>query len=76
MAIKVTKRATNDGARYSISGLTFNQIFRIKTAMIEEEKKMKEIAANEVADVLQMKSDFEGFAQDAHDVFIALAGEI
>lgn len=74
MAIKVTKRATNDGPRYAISGLTFNQAFRIKNAMVDCEKKMKEIAAE-----LQhpaAKEDFEQFARDAHEVFIAAADEI
>lgn len=76
MAIKVTKRATNDGPRYAISGLTFGQIYRIKTAMVDEEKKMKDIAANECADYPPMREDFEGFARDAHEVFMAIAGGI
>lgn len=76
MAVKVTKRPTNDGLRYSISGLTFDQIFRVKQAMFDCEKKMKDIAANECANSPQMRQDFEGFARDAHDVFIAIAGEI
>jgi hypothetical protein len=45
MAVKVTKRTTSEGVRYSISGLTFSQLFRIKNAMYAEEKKMKEIAS-------------------------------
>lgn len=76
MAIKVTKRATNEGACYSISGLTFNQIFRIKQAMLDCEEKMKGIAANECAEYPPMQKDFEGFARDAHDVFMAIAGVI
>lgn len=76
MAVKVTKRQTNDGLRYSISGLTFDQIFRVKLAMADCEKKMKGIAANECAKCPPMQKDFEGFARDAHEVFMAVAGVI
>jgi len=65
MAIKVTRRATNDGSRYSISGLTFDQMFRIKSAMYAEAEKMKAISEGEVKDIPQMKADFERFAEDA-----------
>lgn len=68
MAIKVTRRATNDGSRYSISGLTFDQMFRIKTAMYAEAEKMKAISEGEVKDIPQMKEDFERFAEDARAV--------
>lgn len=76
MAIKVTKRATNDGARYSISGLTLDQMFRIKQAMLECDEKMNGIAANECAECTPMQKYFEGFARDAHEVFMAIAGVI
>ncbi len=71
MAVKVTKRTTSEGARYSISGLTFSQLFRIKNAMYAEEKKMKEIASELLAHSEPMGKEFEGYAQDAHEVFIA-----
>ena len=67
---------TNDGLRYSIFGLTFDQIFRIKQAMADCERKMKGIAANECAERPTMQKDFEGFARDAHEVFMAVAGVI
>lgn len=70
MAVKVTKRQTADGPRYSITGLTFNQLFRIKNAMFEEEKRMKAIAT-EFPDIKRIKEDFEGFAMDARTVAIA-----
>lgn len=68
MAIKVTKRATNEGPRYSISGLTFDQMFRIKNAMYAEAEKMKAISQGEVKDIPQMKADFDRFAEDARAV--------
>lgn len=72
MAIRVTKRATNDGARYSISGLTFAQLFRIKNAMAECERKMKETADQCVKERdLAMAREFNEYAWDAHQVFIA-----
>ena len=77
MAIKVTKRATNDGPRYSISGLTFDQAFRIKNAMVDCEKKMKEISdewKNEGN--LAMARKFRDFAKDAHEVFMAFSGTL
>lgn len=76
MAIKVTKRPTNEGCRYSITGLSFDQIFRVKQAMYAEEKKMKEIASELRAHENEREKDFEQFARDAHEVFIAIAGEI
>ena len=71
MAIKVTKRATNDGARYSISGLTFSQLFRIKNAMFDHEEKMKTVA-EEMASIgtPAMRREFEGYAKDAHEVAV------
>lgn len=69
MAVKVTKRQTNDGPRYSISGLTFGQLFRIKSAMFEEEKRMKAIAT----EFPELTNDFEEFAGDAHTVALAAA---
>ena len=72
MAIKVTKRATTDGPRYSISGLTFDQMFRIKSAMYAEEEKMKAISQGEAKDIPQMKADFERFAGDARAVATAV----
>lgn len=74
--IKVTKRATNNGPRYAISGLTFDQIFRIKSAMYAEADKMKAISENEVKDIPQMKADFERFAEDARAVAKAVASGI
>lgn len=72
MAVKVTKRTTKDGARYSISGLTFAQLFRIKNAMSECEKKMKAIADECVQEgSLAMAREFKDYAKDAHEVFIA-----
>ena len=72
MAIKVTKRATNDGARYSISGLTFSQLFRIKNAMAEEERRMSKIADDFVQEKsLAWAREFKEYAKDAHEVFIA-----
>lgn len=68
MTIKVTKRATNDGPSYSISGLTFDQMFRIKNAMLAEAERMKAISEGEVKDIPQMKADFERFAEDARAV--------
>ena len=73
MAIKVTKRATNDGARYSISGLTFSQLFRIKNAMAEEEKRMNKIADDFARNNRPgWEKEFRGYAKNAHDVFIAV----
>ncbi len=72
MAVKVTKRATNDGARYSISGLTFSQLFRIKNAMFDHEEKMKAIADQCAKEGdLAMSREFKEYARDAHDVFTA-----
>ena len=76
MAIKVTKRATNDGPGYSISGLTFDQMFRIKNAMYAEAEKMKAISEGEVKDIPQMKADFERFAEDALAVARAVSSGI
>lgn len=70
MAIKVTKRTTPEGARYSISGLTFSQLYRIKNAMHAEAEKMKGIA-DELADNPVMQKEFEGYRQDAICVFEA-----
>jgi len=67
MSVKVTKRQTNDGPRYSITGLTFGQLFRIKNAMFEEEKKMKAIAT----EFPNIKEEFEKYARDARTVAIA-----
>ena len=72
MSVKVAKRDTYDGARYSISGLTFGQLFRIKNAMAEEERRMNKIAD----DYVKAKSPawarkFKEYARDAHEVFIA-----
>jgi len=73
MGIKVTKRTTNDGVRYSISGLTFDQMFRIKNAMYAEAEKMKAISEEMAScDERQMQKDFERFAQDA----LAVAGAV
>lgn len=74
--IKVTKRATNDGPRYAISGLNFYQMSRIKSAMYAEADKMKAISENEVKDIPQMKADFEQFAEDARAVAKAVASGI
>ena len=72
MAIKVTRRATNDGSRYSISGLTFSQLFRIKNAMAEEERRMNKIADDFVQEKnLAWAREFKEYAKDAHEVFIA-----
>lgn len=76
MAVKVTKRATNDGPSYSISGLTFDQMFRIKNAMLAEAEKMKAISEGEVKDIPQMKADFERFAEDARAVARAVSSGI
>ena len=70
MAIKVTKRTTNEGARYSISGLTFNQLFRIKNGMFEEERRMKETSTR-FEGAPWFKKEFEGYAKDAHEVAVA-----
>ena len=70
MAVKVTKRTTNDGVRYSISGLTFSQLFRIKNGMFEEERRMKETATH-FEGAPWFKKEFEGYAKDAHEVAIA-----
>ena len=69
MALEVTKRATNDGDRYSISGLTFNQMFRIKNAMYAEAEKMKAIS-EEMASIgtPMMQREFVGYAEDARTV--------
>lgn len=77
MSIKVTKRATADGARYSISGLTYGQIFRIKHAMYHEEERMK-FVAGDCAEKggLSMAADFKDFAKDAREVFTAISGHI
>ena len=77
MAVKVTKRATNDGDRYSISGLTFAQAFRIKNAMVDCEAKMKEISDEwKKAGNLAMAREFRDFAGDAREIFNALSGAI
>ena len=74
MAVKVTKRATNDGARYSISGLTFAQLFRIKYAMYVEADRMKAISEEHSDEKFRKK--FEKFRQDAHAVYEAVASLI
>lgn len=72
MAVKVTKRATKNGPRYSISGLTFAQLFRVKNAMAECERKMEGIADDFVKDKdLAAAHEFRTYARDAHEVFIA-----
>ena len=72
MKVKVTKRQTNAGPRYSISGLTFSQLFRVKNAMFDCEKKMKEIADECVKEGdLAMAREFKDYAKDAHEVAIA-----
>lgn len=71
MAVKITKRATNDGARYSISGLTFAQLFRIKQAMFAEADKMKAISEEHSDEIFQRK--FEKFRQDANAVYEAIS---
>jgi len=72
MAVKITKRATNDGARYSISGLNYNQLFRIKNALLEEEEKLKRIAS-ELSEQggKAMSADFEKYAKETHEVYVA-----
>ena len=72
MAIRVTRRTTNEGLRYSISGLTYAQTFRIKNAMYDCAEKMKEYSEN----IPEMQKDFEGYRQDALDVFNAVADGI
>lgn len=78
MPIKVTKRHSGEyGCTYSISGLTFAQAFRIKNAMVDCEKKMKEISdewKNEGN--LAMAREFRDFAKDAHEVFMAFSGTL
>lgn len=66
--IKVTKRTTNDGVRYSISGLTFDQMFRIKNAMYAEAEKMKAIAEGEMQDYARLQEEFKQYAKDALSV--------
>ena len=69
---KVTKRQTRNGVSYSLSGLTFSQLFRIKSAMAEEEKRMNEIANDFVREKsLAWAREFKEYARDAHEVFIA-----
>ncbi len=41
---KITKRAVYGGTRYSISGLTFGEMFRIKRAMDHDATRLKGIA--------------------------------
>lgn len=78
MAIRVTKRTANDGVRYSISGLTFGQIFRIKHAMYEHADRLKGVIKNDLSEdrLLRLRQEFEEFAQDALDVFNAVADGI
>ena len=71
MAVKVTRLDSNDGPKYSISGLTFDQMVRIKNAMYAEADKMKE-----VCDIPDMKADFERFAEDALAVARAVSSGI
>lgn len=72
MSVKVTKRQTADGPRYSITGLTFGQLFRIKNAMAEEEMRMNKIADDFVQDKnLAWARRFKEYAKEAHEVFIA-----
>ena len=72
MAVKLTKRTTNDGVRYSLSGLTFAQLYRIKNAMFDCENKMKAIADDFVeAKNLAMARMFRDYASDAHEVAMA-----
>ena len=70
MAVKVTKRTTSDGPRYSISGLTYEHLYRIKLAMIDCEEKIKKIAAEMHHPAA--KENFEQFARDAHEVSVAV----
>lgn len=76
MAIKVTKRTTNEGLRYSISGLTFGQMFRIKHAMYEHAERLEGVIKNDLAEHEQMRKMFEGYKQEALDVFNAVADGI
>jgi len=78
MAIKVTKRHVGEReCTYSISGLTFAQAFRIKNAMVDCEKKMKEISDEwKEAGNLAMAKDFRDYAGDARAIFNALSGAI
>ena len=72
MAVKVSKKDTSNGVRYSISGLTFSQLYRIKNAMAEEERKMKKIADGFVQEKnLAWARQFKDYEKDAHEVFIA-----
>jgi len=69
MAIKVTKRHTGErGCTYSISGLTFDQVFRIKNAMYAEAEKMKAIAEGEMQDYARLQEEFKQYAKDALSV--------
>ena len=70
MAVKVTKRTTNHEARYSITGLTFDQLFRVKNAMFNEAEKMKEYV-NEMEDNAMLRKQFEGYQRDAEEVYEA-----
>ncbi len=72
MSVKVTKRTTNDGVRYSISGLTFSQLFRVKNAMFDCEEKMKAIADQCAKEGdLAMAREFKEYARDTHEGFTA-----
>jgi antitoxin component YwqK of YwqJK toxin-antitoxin module len=77
MEIKVTRRTSNDGVYYSISNLTFEQIFRIKHAMFDAEEKMKGISKEWFEKgQLAYARDFKNYAKDAHDVFVAVSEHI
>lgn len=65
MAVRVIKRTTNEGVRYSISGLTFDQMFRIKNAMYAEAEKMKAISEEFSTEDEKMGKEFERFSKDA-----------
>ena len=72
MAIRINRQQTYDGRRYTITGLTFDQLFRIKHAMLAEAEKMRAISQGEAKDDPHMKARFEEFAADARAVAVAV----
>lgn len=75
MAIKISQHSTNNGARFTITGLTFEQLFRIKQGMYREAEQMKNISEDKALPPF-MQGEFKRFSQDATDVFDAISNVI
>ena len=63
--IKTRKGVSRDGEpTYSISGLTYAQIFRIKHAMLHEAERLQKIIDEDLKLCDDMKVMFRGYVED------------